>query len=472
MRIFNYLTLFVAIIISICAAYYSIVGLTAIFAGAFWPIVIMGTVLEVGKITTAVWLHLYWKQARWWMKVYLVPAVAVLMVITSMGIFGFLSKAHLDSTGLGADTQLAIELIDNKIEREETRIQDSEVVLAQLDAAVQALTDAQRIRGAEGAIAVREAQKLERESLTSDIDAAYNVIAGLREEKLTLDSARAAIEAEVGPLKYVASLIYGNDPTAGAIEDAVRWVIILLVAVFDPLAVVMVLAAAQGLAHTAPTKEQKIGEVEKIVEVKVPVEVEKIVEVERIVEIEKTVEDPALRKERDILFTAHSHEMARADTIAVKLEEAKARIKELEEGSHGKFIPNDQSTVIKELSDEVTRLLDELAFRKSSDAVDTITDEGLDSVGTTSFGTTWPLNPVRGDLFLKIDTHPNVLYKWNSRKWIEIDRARVDDTLVYDSAYIDYLIQQVRKGHQDYEDLTEMEQKQIIARVRESEPSA
>jgi hypothetical protein len=298
MRIFNYLTLFVAIIISICAAYYSIVGLTAIFAGAFWPIVIMGTVLEVGKITTAVWLHLYWKQARWWMKVYLVPAVAVLMVITSMGIFGFLSKAHLDSTGLGADTQLAIELIDNKIEREETRIQDSEVVLAQLDAAVQALTDAQRIRGAEGAIAVREAQKLERESLTSDIDAAYNVIAGLREEKLTLDSARAAIEAEVGPLKYVASLIYGNDPTAGAIEDAVRWVIILLVAVFDPLAVVMVLAAAQGLAHTALTKEQKIGEVEKIVEVKVPVEVEKIVEVERIVEIEKTVEDPALRKER------------------------------------------------------------------------------------------------------------------------------------------------------------------------------
>ena len=103
MRIFGYFTLFIAIAISAVAAYYSIVGLTAIFAAAFWPVVIMGGVLESGKLTGAVWLKLYWKQANWWIKLYLVPAVAVLMLITSIGIFGFLSKAHVEQTAAATE---------------------------------------------------------------------------------------------------------------------------------------------------------------------------------------------------------------------------------------------------------------------------------------------------------------------------------------------------------------------------------
>lgn len=86
--------------------------------------------------------------------------------------------------------------------------------------------------------------------------------------------------------------------------------------------------------------------------------------------------------------------------------------------------------------------------------------------GSATFGTSWPANPAKGDLFLKVDAKPNKLFKWNGRKWIEIDRQRVDDTLVYDEAYIDYVIDQVRRGHRDYDDLTEAEKSQVIARIR------
>ncbi len=87
--------------------------------------------------------------------------------------------------------------------------------------------------------------------------------------------------------------------------------------------------------------------------------------------------------------------------------------------------------------------------------------------GSATFGTAWPAHPAKGDLFLKVDSKPNKLYKWNGRKWIEIDRQRINDTLVYDKDYIDYVIDQVRRGHRDYEDLSEIEKSQVVARIRE-----
>ena len=122
MRFFNYITLFVAIVISACAAYYSIVGLTAIFAAAFWPIVIMGSALELGKLTGAVWLHLNWKHAQWWIRMYMVPAVAVLMLITSMGIFGFLSRAHIEQTAGAVDVTTQIEQLNLDVSIEQDKI--------------------------------------------------------------------------------------------------------------------------------------------------------------------------------------------------------------------------------------------------------------------------------------------------------------------------------------------------------------
>ena len=252
------LTLLVALAISGVAAWYSIVGLMAIFAAAAIPIAIMGGVLEVGKLLTASWLYQNWNRAPVLLKSYLSIAVVVLMFITSMGIFGFLSKAHIDQTISTGDNSLLISQIDNKIAREQNRVEDAEKVIAQLDQAVQVLMDFDRIRGKDGAIAVRESQKEERGNLNDIIDSASSTIARLQSEKLTLDSEQLKLEAEVGPIKYIAGLFY-EETNKNILEEAVRYVILVIIFVFDPLAVLLVIAANMSIRDMA-TKPKKMVE--------------------------------------------------------------------------------------------------------------------------------------------------------------------------------------------------------------------
>jgi hypothetical protein len=240
------LTLLVAIAISAVAAWYSIVGLMAIFAAAAIPIAIMGAVLEVGKLLTASWLYQNWKEAPKILKSYLTIAVVVLMFITSMGIFGFLSKAHIDQTVITGDNTLLIQQIDNKIQRQNKRIVDAENVIDQLDKAVQTLIEYDRIRGPSGSIAVRESQKDERASLNNIIDDASDIISKLNSEKLVLSSEQLKLEAEVGPIKYIAALFY-EETNKSVLEEAVRWVIITIIFVFDPLAVLLIIAANMSI---------------------------------------------------------------------------------------------------------------------------------------------------------------------------------------------------------------------------------
>lgn len=272
MRFFNYITLLVAIVISMCAAYYSIVGLTAIFAAAFWPIVIMGSALELGKLTGAVWLHLNWRNAQWWIRMYMVPAVAVLMLITSMGIFGFLSRAHIEQTAGAMDVTTQVEQLDLDINLEQQKIDNNQKLIAQLDSSVEALIGAAATQGqeksransrearkaAEEATKLRKAQEPERLKLQEEIAASSNKIAEINKQKLTLEQQVKKIEAEVGPIKYVAALVYGDDPDVNTLEKAVRWMIIILVVVFDPLAVVLILAATSGLQYASKRKEEDI----------------------------------------------------------------------------------------------------------------------------------------------------------------------------------------------------------------------
>ncbi len=242
-----YLTLLTALAIAGVAAWYSIVGLMAIFAGAVIPIAIMGGVLEVGKLVTAAWLHQNWKKTSLWMKSYLTSAVFLLMVITSLGIFGFLSKAHLEhSIATGGTNELQIENLERQIARQQSVITDSETVLSQLDAQVQTLIDYDRIRGRSGSIATRKGQAEERQTLNESIDVAYTRIEELQTELAPIKQEKLAIEVEVGPLKYIAELIYGQDNAEDYFDEAVRAVIILLIITFDPLAVVLLLAATQG----------------------------------------------------------------------------------------------------------------------------------------------------------------------------------------------------------------------------------
>ena len=253
---FGILTLLVGLAISGVAAWYSIVGLMAIFAAAKVPIAIMGAVLEVGKLLTASWLYQYWEKANKLIKGYFITAVVVLMFITSMGIFGFLSKAHMDQTLSVGDNSLLIERLDKKIDREQVRIKDAETVIGQLDKAVQVLIDYDRIRGPKGSIAVRESQNEERAQLTSVIDDAYLRIDDMSMEKLELDKEQLALEAEVGPIKYIAAFIYGDDLDSNLLDKAVRWIIVTIIFVFDPLAVLLIVAANMTLkeAYNKPKK--------------------------------------------------------------------------------------------------------------------------------------------------------------------------------------------------------------------------
>lgn len=247
-------TLAVAIIISVVAAYYSVLGLTAIFAAAFWPIVVMGGALEVGKIMTAVWLHRNWSRASWAYKSYLVPALIFLMLLTSMGIFGFLSKAHLDQVVPTGDVQAQVSLIDEKINNERDTIANARTLLGQLDKAVTDIgnsadreVNGKTVSSAERALQVRRQQARDRAALTKTIEDSQARIVRLQEEKAPFAKDLRKIEAEVGPIKYVAALIYGDNPDTNTLEKAVRWVIILIVLVFDPLAIVLILAGSKQI---------------------------------------------------------------------------------------------------------------------------------------------------------------------------------------------------------------------------------
>lgn len=238
------LTLLTALVLSGIAAWYSIVGLTAIFAAAVIPVIIMGASLEIAKVVTTVWLHRFWSQSGLLIKLYLIPAVLVLAVITSMGIFGFLSKAHLDQAKPAGNNTAKIERIDLQLDREKRKITDAEKVISQLDKAVQVLLDNDRIRGPDGAIAVRKSQQEERDNLSLIITQSQTTIDKLEDEKFDLNVAVRDLELEVGPIRYVAELIY--EDAENNLEKAVRGVIILLVVVFDPLALCLVLASLKA----------------------------------------------------------------------------------------------------------------------------------------------------------------------------------------------------------------------------------
>jgi hypothetical protein len=238
------LTFFTGIAISSIAIYYSVLGLTSIFASAFMPIVIMGTVLEVSKLVTAWWLKANWQRAPIALKSYLSLAVVVLMLITSMGIFGYLSKAHSDQGLVSGDVAAKIAVYDEKIKTAKENIEASRKQLKQMDDAVeQIMGRSTSEQGADKSNAVRRSQQRDRAALAKDIEANQKLIASLNEERAPIAAEVRKVEAEVGPIKYIAALIYGDNPDANLLEKSVVWVILTIVFVFDPLAVLLLLAS-------------------------------------------------------------------------------------------------------------------------------------------------------------------------------------------------------------------------------------
>jgi len=246
--IFGYLMLVIAITISAIAAWYSVAGLTAIFSAAVIPVIIMGGSLEAGKIVATVWLHNNWKRASWAYKTYLVPAIVALMLLTSMGIFGFLSKGHADQNIVSGDAMSKVAIFDEKIATEKENIAQAKKALEQMNAQVdQMLGRTDTDRGAERAVTIRKQQARERAALNAEITRSQKTIQQLQQERAPLAAEFRKVEAEVGPIKYIAALIYGDNPDQNLLEAAVRWVIILIVIVFDPLALCLILAANKQL---------------------------------------------------------------------------------------------------------------------------------------------------------------------------------------------------------------------------------
>jgi hypothetical protein len=221
-----------------------VAGLVAIFAAAAIPIIIMGVTLEISKLVATVWLKMNWHRAPVLMRTYLLTAIAVLMLITSMGIFGFLSKAHLDQAVPTGDIAAKVQILDEKIKTERDNIEAARRVLTQLDSAVdQIMARSNDEKGAERAVQIRRNQTRERTKLQNEIAAAQKKISAYNEERAPIAKDLRAVEAEVGPIKYIAALIYGDNPDANVLEKAVTWVIIIIVFVFDPLAVILLLAS-------------------------------------------------------------------------------------------------------------------------------------------------------------------------------------------------------------------------------------
>ena len=244
------LVLLMGLLLTTVGGYFSIIGLATIFAGAFWSVVVMATTLELSKVVAASWIYRCWAIAPILIRTYMVTAVVVLVFITSMGIFGYLSKAHVEQTiNQGGNNEIRIESLQRKIDRQNTIIADAEKVLAQLDGAVEILQEYDRIRGPDGALAVRAGQAEERTQLNNSINEAYDSIEELQEELLPLQKDQLALEAEIGPLKYIAEAVYGEDKAADYFDTAVRWIIIILVSVFDPLAIVMIIAGNIGISR-------------------------------------------------------------------------------------------------------------------------------------------------------------------------------------------------------------------------------
>ena len=481
--ILTYLMLVVALLLSAVAAFYSIVGLTAIFAAAVIPIVIMGSILEAAKLVVTVWLHEYWREVKLSMKLYLVPAVFILMVITSMGIFGFLSKAHLDQAVPTGDVQAQVALIDEKITNERDTIANARTLLGQLDKAVTDIGSApdrevngRVISSAERALQVRRQQAQDRANLTRTIEQAQQRIVKLQEEKAPFAKDLRKIEAEVGPIKYIAALIYGDNPDANLLEKAVRWVIIILVAVFDPLAIMMLLGFTESLRWEKERRAQRPKE-----EPKNDTDDDAGKPVAQDLDGHTDGDDAVVEPVAEVVSTE-------PPPTTEEIKPDRPQVTFLEEFNEPDYFDQQRSPESKEEDDDMAAEKQAKRDWKAANPDDTIhrhetlLEQGkidrlpwqedlkpqadTEQYANVDFGTNFPSDPAKGDAYIRVDYLPSKLFKWNGTKWIEIDKDSTD-TFTYNENYIDHLIAKISTGEYDPDLLNDSERQQIEDRLRD-----
>ena len=532
-------TLAIALLISAVSAYYSISGLVAIFPAAVIPIIIMGAALETGKVITAVWLHVNWYRCDWKFRVYLLPALISLMLLNSMGTFGFLSRAHLAQAAQTGDVQAQIDLIDAQIKTQQDNIGAARSSLQQLDAAVdQTLGRSTTEAGARHASQLRRSQLQERNQLQKEITEFQTSVLKLQQQRAPLGDRARQAAAEVGPIKYVAALIYGDNPNGDLLERAVRWVIVLIVVVFDPLAVVLVLAGAKQLEWERKTTRDTI--LEKTPEHDICPEEPKP---ETVVEVNDPPPEPEThtdlfdsmseRSQQDandvdidpmgLIDTVQDHEIYEdpVPTLLAQIEELETRLKASSENNRvlsseierlvreSKDLINSHQAESSRLEQELlesrirmlvpdqsasTRVEQELLEARSElerisaekdqlmiavqtlesqlrqpqindiqqDALIPLPQEIPGAAPVISWGRVFPVDPHRGDLYLRLDFKPWKLFKWNDTGWIEVRRDSTD-SLAYDERYVEFLADCLASGDCHLDDLTDLEHQQLAA---------
>jgi len=395
------------------------------------------------------------------MKSYLVSAVIMLMVITSMGIFGFLSKAHSDQSLVSGDSQAKVSIFDEKIRTAKDNIDVNRKALKQMDEAVdQVMGRSADEKGADKAVSIRRSQAKERARLLSEIDTEQKTIAKLNEEAAPLRAEFRRIEAEVGPIKYIAALIYGDNPDANVLEKAVRWVIILLVCVFDPLAIMMLLAATESLRWTregriklipdksssayepdnGPLTNNQVEQLKEMIATQEP----PIGELVSKQELFPTDPEPV----QEIAPVPVSEPLDHDDDAEVEQEssdEIKAAMTRWKEQNPGDTLKNQRHRLQRGEIDQLPWL--------------------LPLANESGFGPEFPQTPHKGDTFVRVDRTPNQVYKFNGTDWIQIDKT-VSDSYTYNTAYIDHLIEKISHGEYDPDLLSNSEQEQVEQRLK------
>ena len=449
---------------------------------------------------STLWLHKYWSRAELQYKVYLCTAVAILMLLTSMGVFGFLSKAHLDQAVPSGDIQAQVQIYDDKIRTQRDNIEAARKALRQMDDAVdQTMSRSSTEQGADKAAGLRRSQARERGNLQNDISKAQSEITKLQEARAPIASQARQIEAEVGPIKYIAALIYGDNPDANLLEKAVRWVIILIVIVFDPLALTLLLAATKtfewerGINIMAATGRRT----------------------------NYKSDDDALSNEQLDAINAQLRAAQEDPEVTEFFDRARKTAQDIDAGT---YEPPEQETVkkrpvldglnnmwtwgkkkiIKDAeaehaplsnnSNQPTQDQEEKESRrrwKEDNPTDTIhRQEALYNAGkivalpwhtqtlqadnvpestagtVRGFGTQFPTDVIKGDMFLRVDRLPSVLYKFNGSVWIEVDKS-MSDSYAWDDAYIDHLIAKIGSGEYDPDMLSDAERDRIEAKLKQ-----
>lgn len=243
--IFALLTLLSALSIALVAGWFSIVGFMTIYAGQPFYALIMGAVTEIAKLVTTSWLYRNWQYAGWKLKLPLLYFTLALMTATSIGVFGFLSKAHLEQGSATVDNSAKIDQLNYQIEREKSVVADNEKIIIQLDSAVNSLLEKDLI---DRSLSVRKSQASQRKQLRDSISESQKVIDQLNNEKFKLESEVRKMQLEVGPIRYIAELFYGVEENSSKnIESAVKMFTLLLVSTLDPLAVILLIAANHTL---------------------------------------------------------------------------------------------------------------------------------------------------------------------------------------------------------------------------------